>query len=164
MITNAEIILRLLVSAILAMTVGYKHEKRKQPAGLRTHTILVIGSCLSMTISINLAKQYQSLAMNNNPARLAAQVISVIGFLSAGAILRFGPYVKGLTTASSLWTMAIIGLAVGVGHYVASIAATVLILAVLPILNPIENRFIRGFKMLRILLSSEKFTSNGSAF
>ena len=77
-----------------------------------------------MTLSINLAIQFRPLVPNGDPARLAAQVISGIGFLGAGAILRYGPNIKGLTTAASLWTMAVVGLAVGAGHYLSGVAAT----------------------------------------
>jgi len=111
-----------------------------EPAGLRTHTILSIGSALAMCLSIYLATGLRDFAPNGDPARLAAQVISGIGFLGAGAILRYGFNVRGLTTATSFWTVAIVGLAVGAGHYVAAVAATVLILATLEILDRVEKR------------------------
>ena len=106
LISEWEILLRLGLAALLGMLVGYERERQNQPAGLRTHAILAIGSCLAMTVSINLSTQFESFGANGDPARIAAQVVSGIGFLGAGAILRYGTNVKGLTTATSLWTIA----------------------------------------------------------
>jgi putative Mg2+ transporter-C (MgtC) family protein len=142
MIFDFEIVLRLFVAAVLGGLVGFERERHHQPAGLRTHMILAIGSALAMCISIDLAMQYRQYAPNGDPARLAAQVISGIGFLGAGAILRYGTSVKGLTTATSLWTVAIIGLAVGAGHYLPAIAASVLLLLILSVLDIMEKRLI----------------------
>jgi len=154
-INEAEIVLRLLLAAVLGAAVGYERERQNQPAGLRTHVILVMGSTLAMAISINLAMQFQPMVPNGDPARLAAQVISGIGFLGAGAILRFGPNIKGLTTAASLWTMAIVGLAVGAGYYFAAIATTAMLLIALIILNTIEHRFIRPTVTTDITISAD---------
>src|SRR5512138_990442 len=106
MISDFEIIFRLLAAAALGALVGYERQRNNQPAGLRTHIILVVGAALAMTLSINLAMQYRPLVPNGDPARLAAQVISGIGFLGVGAIIRYGPNIKGLTTATSMWSMA----------------------------------------------------------
>jgi putative Mg2+ transporter-C (MgtC) family protein len=154
MITEQEIILRLGLAALLGMIVGFEREKQNQPAGLRTHTILAIGSCLAMTISINIAMQFQPLVPNGDPARLAAQVVSGIGFLGAGAILRYGTSVKGLTTATSLWTIAIVGLAVGAGHYFSGIATTVMLLIILVLLNLLEKKWIRAYDTISITVTS----------
>jgi putative Mg2+ transporter-C (MgtC) family protein len=156
MISELEIVLRLGLAAILGMVVGYERERQNQPAGLRTHTILAIGSCLAMTISINLAMQFQPLVPNGDPARLAAQVVSGIGFLGAGAILRYGTNVKGLTTATSLWTIAIVGLAVGAGHYFASVATTIALLAVLVLLNVLEKKLIRVYTTVSVSVTAVK--------
>mgnify|MGYP001175541442 CR=1 FL=1 len=145
MIPDQEIILRIAIAGLLGAVVGFERERQGQPAGLRTHIILVIGAALTMALSINLAIQFRPLVPNGDPARLAAQVISGIGFLGAGAILRYGPNIKGLTTATSLWTLAVVGLAVGAGHYNAAFAATGLILVALIILNIVEKRFIHPF-------------------
>ena len=120
MIGEWDILIRLLIAAGLGAVVGFERERSQQPAGLRTHIILVVGSTLAMTLSVNLAIQFQPLVPNGDPARLAAQVISGIGFLGAGAIFRYGVSIKGLTTATSLWTMAVVGLVVGAGHYLAA--------------------------------------------
>jgi len=101
-------LLRLAVSMLLGGAIGFERERDSQPAGLRTHMILILGSCLAMILSINIG-----IKNGTDPTRMAAQVISGVGFLGAGAILRSGFNVKGLTTATTVWTTAIIGLAVG---------------------------------------------------
>ncbi len=138
MISEIQIILRLLVAAGLGAIIGLERERDNQPAGLRTHMILVVGAALAMVLSINIAEQYEG-----DPARLAAQVISGIGFLGAGAILRYGFNVKGLTTATTLWSMAIVGLAVGYGYYLIGVVTTGLMLLTLTLLNVLEKKFIR---------------------
>jgi putative Mg2+ transporter-C (MgtC) family protein len=143
MISETQIILRVLVGAALGAAVGLERERNDQPAGLRTHMILVIGATLAMVVSVNLGYLYAREGTPSDPARLAAQVISGIGFLGAGAILRYGFTVKGLTTATSLWTMAIVGLTVGAGYYLIGVVATALMLFVLALLNVLENRFVR---------------------
>ncbi len=143
MVSEVEIILRILLGAVLGAVIGFEREKDNQPAGLRTHMILVIGATLAMVLSVNLGYLFARPGTPADPARLAAQVISGIGFLGAGAILRYGFNVKGLTTATSLWTMAIVGLAVGAGYYLVGILTTALMLVVLGLLNIFENRFVR---------------------
>lgn len=137
-ISEVQIIIRLLVAAILGAAVGFERERDSQPAGLRTHMILVVGATLTMCLSINIASKY-----NGDPARLAAQVVSGIGFLGAGAILRYGFNVKGLTTATTLWSMAIVGLAIGYGFYWTGIATTAIMLVTLTLVNVIEKRWVR---------------------
>lgn len=154
MISETEILIRLGVAAVLGMIVGFERERQNQPAGLRTHAILAIGSCLAMTISINLAMQFYPQVPNGDPARLAAQVISGIGFLGAGAILRYGTNVKGLTTATSLWTIAIVGLAVGAGHYFSAIGTTLALLIVLVLLNVIEKNLIKVYETINVQVTT----------
>jgi len=143
MISEVQIILRVLLGAVLGAVIGFERERDNQPAGLRTHMILVVGATLAMVLSVNLGYLFARPGTPADPARLAAQVISGIGFLGAGAILRYGFNVKGLTTATSLWTMAIVGMAVGAGYYLIGVFTTALILVVLGLLNIIENRFVR---------------------
>jgi putative Mg2+ transporter-C (MgtC) family protein len=131
------------LGAVLGAIVGFERERQDQPAGLRTHIIVVIGATLAMVLSVNLGYLFARPGTPADPARLAAQVISGIGFLGAGAILRYGFTVKGLTTATSLWTMAIVGMTVGAGYYVVGVVTTVLMLVVLTLLNIIENRWVR---------------------
>jgi len=143
MISETQFIIRILVASALGAVVGLERERLNQPAGLRTHIILVIGAAMAMVLSVNLGYLFARPGLPADPARLAAQVISGIGFLGAGAILRYGFTVKGLTTATSLWTMAIVGLTVGAGYYLVAVIATALILVVLVLLNVIEKRFVR---------------------
>lgn len=149
MISTGEMILRLVVSVLLGAVVGYERERDNQPAGLRTHMILVLGACLAMILSINIGAEH-----GTDPARLAAQVIAGIGFLGAGAILRYGFNVKGLTTAATLWTMAIVGMAVGYGYYLISVVTTALMLIILSVVNIIEHRFIRTNVVRTITIES----------
>ena len=144
MLTQLDLIMRLLVAGILGGLIGFEREMHHQPAGLRTHIILVLGAALAMCISINLSIQFHTAATNGDPERLAAQVISGIGFLGAGAIFRFGAGVKGLTTASSLWTAAIIGLAVGAGYFLVGVITTAIVLFVLKGLDLVEKKLIQG--------------------
>lgn len=138
LISEWEIIIRVLIAGVLGAAVGLEREYSNQPAGLRTHMILVMGAALAMCLSINIANKYYG-----DPARLAAQVISGIGFLGAGAILRYGFNVKGLTTATTLWSMAIVGLSVGYGYYLVSAAITGVMLITLTLLNLIEKRWVQ---------------------
>jgi putative Mg2+ transporter-C (MgtC) family protein len=151
MLTQYDVILRLLVAGILGGLIGFEREMHQQPAGLRTHIILVLGAALAMCISINLSIQFHTAATNGDPERLAAQVISGIGFLGAGAIFRFGAGVKGLTTATSLWTTAIVGLATGAGYLLIGIITTALVLFALKGLDLVEKKFIRS-RMTRTII------------
>ncbi len=144
MMSQSDIFIRLLTAAILGGLIGLERELHDQPAGLRTHIILVLGATIAMCISINLAIQFHGEATNGDPERLAAQVISGIGFLGAGAIFRYGANVKGLTTAASLWTTAIIGLAVGAGYLLLGLAATACVLFTLVALDSMEKNFLRN--------------------
>ncbi len=156
LISEGEILIRLGLAALLGMIVGFERERQNQPAGLRTHAILAIGSCLAMTVSINLAVQFVPYVPNGDPARLAAQVISGIGFLGAGAILRYGTNVKGLTTATSLWTVAIVGLAVGAGHYFSAAGTTLALIIVLVLLNILEKRAIQTFQVINVSVTARE--------
>ena len=144
MISERDIIIRILVGALLGAAVGLERELNDQPAGLRTHIILVMGATLAMVLSVNLGHLFARPGLPADPARLAAQVISGIGFLGAGAILRFGYNVKGLTTATSLWTMAIVGMAVGAGYYLVGLITTSIMLIVLVFLHIFKDRFVRA--------------------
>jgi putative Mg2+ transporter-C (MgtC) family protein len=155
LVSNLDIILRVLIAAVLGAVIGYERERQNQPAGLRTHVILVVGSALAMVLSINMALQYLPQGTGGDPTRLAAQVISGIGFLGAGAILRYGVSVKGLSTAASLWTMAIVGLAVGGGYYIPALVTTALLLVTLVTLNFLERRFIRQYVTLSVSIIAE---------
>ncbi|MBN2046796.1 MAG: MgtC/SapB family protein [Anaerolineaceae bacterium] len=131
-----------------------EREYQNQPAGLRTHIILVIGATLAMTLSINLPYTFSNVAIGD-PGRIAAQVVSGIGFLGAGAIFRFGPNIKGLTTATSLWSMAIVGLCVGAGYFYPAVATTAFLLIILTVINRLEEHAIQAYIMLHLSLKAD---------
>lgn len=145
-VSYVEIILRLVLSTILGGAIGFEREVGNRPAGLRTHILVSIGAALIMLLS-----KY-GFGNDADPGRLAAQVVSGIGFLGAGTILRTGNTVQGLTTAASLWVCAGIGLAVGAGFYLGGIATTILVLLSLVILGNIENSIlIRKKRRIKIV-------------
>lgn len=141
---------RLGAAMVLGGLIGLEREIHGQPAGLRTHAILTIGAALAALLSIHFAIDHRGTNPNADPGRLAAQVISGIGFLGAGAILRLGVTIKGLTTATSLWTSAIIGLACGAAAYPEAAAATTFVIVSLTALDHFEKRIVRG-KVTRVL-------------
>lgn len=138
MIDDATIILRLVTSVLLGAIIGFEREHRGKPAGLKTHILVSLGSCLVAILSVNLYAGVQGLT-NADPARLAAQVVSGIGFLGAGAIIKEGPTIRGLTTAASLWVVASVGLAAGVGMMVGAMATAILVVIVLQWLPKLEK-------------------------
>lgn len=148
-------LIRFLVSFFLGTLVGIERETHNQPAGLRTHILISIGSTMAMLISIYIPQTFTEF-QNGDPGRIAAQVISGIGFLGAGAILRFGANVKGLTTAASIWATAAVGLAVGAGMYVVGIIGVVVILFALTIMNLFEKYFFKERTLRKIVLSLKK--------
>lgn len=149
MITELELTIRLVVACILGGIIGWERERLDRPAGFRTHILVCIGSTLIMILSINIYQSVQGLT-NADPARLAAQVVSGIGFLGAGTILRDGFSVKGLTTAASLWVVSGIGLAIGAGLYYASCVGTVLVFVVLR--GYVETFFFKEKHQLKVTI------------
>lgn len=123
-------IFKLALACILGGLIGLERESLNRPAGLRTYTLVCVGSTLAMIVSIDIYLLYHH-TVQADPGRIAAQVVSGIGFLGAGTIMREGATVRGLTTAAGLWVVACIGLAVGAGLYVPAIVTTLLILFVL---------------------------------
>lgn len=142
MLSDFELISRLILAAILGSLIGLERERLSWAAGLRTHMLVSVGSCLVMIIS---AFGFQDIINDQHvildPSRVAAQVVSGIGFLGAGAILLRGEVVRGLTTAASLWTVSAVGLAVGGGLYVAAGASTAIILIILAGIKPLEDSY-----------------------
>lgn len=134
-----EMGLRLLLSGILGGLIGYERQAHHKSAGLRTNMLVCIGSCLIMILSIKIYDSVQGLT-NADPARLAAQVVSGIGFLGAGSIMKEGPTIRGLTTAASLWVVSGVGLAVGSGYYMGALMTAGLVLLTLSILYRMEKR------------------------
>ena len=136
-----EIVLRLMLATVLGGFIGYEREHTNRPAGFRTHILVCSGAALVMITSQYLMHRYPSNTID--PSRLGAQVISGIGFLGAGTIIRDGFNVRGLTTAASLWAVSCVGIAVGSGFYVGAVAATVFIFLTLITLKKAERRFSR---------------------
>lgn len=140
--TDKIIIFRLFLSLILSGLIGLERQLHRRTAGLRTHILVCIGSCLIMLTSLYVFDIYKD-KTNLDPSRIAAGVITGIGFLGAGTIIRSGEAVRGLTTAASLWVVAGIGLAIGCGFYSAGIFATILTLTTLFLLRHIEDVFLK---------------------
>ncbi len=140
MIDDYTTVGRLVLSVILGGIIGFERQHRGKTAGLRTHILVCLGSCLVSVLSVNLYSAVQGLT-NADPARLAAQVVSGIGFLGAGAIMKEGPTIRGLTTAASLWVVASVGIAAGVGALVGAVATTALVVIALEVLPRIDRLY-----------------------
>lgn len=125
---DVELLLRLVIAAVVGGAVGAERELAGQPAGLRTHMLLTIGACLFTLVS---AYAFAG----SDPTRIAAQIVSGIGFLGGGAILRHGLSIRGVTTAASIWATCALGVAIGAGMYVIGIGGAVLVLATLVLLR-----------------------------
>jgi putative Mg2+ transporter-C (MgtC) family protein len=138
-ITEIEIIIRLCLGLVAGAIIGFERSSRRQVAGLRTHVLICVGATLLMLLSIWVPQQFYAMK-NGDPGRIAAQVVSGIGFLGAGAIIRLGHNVKGLTTAASLWIVAAVGLAIGAGMYIAAASAELIALITLILLYYLEKR------------------------
>src|SRR6058998_3326519 len=128
---------RLLLAAALGAALGLEREYHRKPAGLRTNILIALGSALFTTLSIAMG------GYGGTPDRITAQVVTGIGFLGGGAILRSGTTVHGMTTAATIWVNAAIGMAVGAGEYALAAGSTIITLIVLCVLPPIEAYFSR---------------------
>lgn len=134
-------IFRLILAALLAALIGYNREKLNKAAGIRTNVIVAVISCVIMILSVEVAKFSSSATgVEGDPARLAAQVVSGIGFLGAGTIIKQDDKIEGLTTAASLWGVAGLGLAVGYGLYDISLVATLIIFISLRVAPSLKKR------------------------
>lgn len=129
---------RLVLSCVACGLVGFEREMRRQTAGWRTHIVIGLGATLLMLLSIWLPQSVGG--DKGDPGRIAAQVVSGIGFLGAGAFIKIGNNMKGLTTASTIWFVAGLGLAIGAGMWLVAVVALVLALLVLVLLDPIEKK------------------------
>ncbi|MCW2955317.1 MAG: MgtC/SapB transporter [Thermoleophilia bacterium] len=147
-LSELELLARLLMAAGLGAVIGLEREWRDRTAGLRTHMLVCIGSAVFTIVSAyGFTEWYETMAEGSgrstvvsDPTRIAAQIVTGIGFLGAGAIFRSDDGVRGLTTAASLWMMAAIGLASGAGYYELAVAATVVMLLVLVALRQVSRR------------------------
>jgi len=141
MLPDMELALRLGAAALLGSLIGVERERLLWAAGLRTHMLVCVGSCLVMVVSAYGFNGVLGRYVVLDPSRMAAQVITGVGFLGAGSIILRNEVVKGLTTAASLWAVAAVGLAVGGGLYLAALMTTVIILLILAGIKPLEERF-----------------------
>jgi len=150
-LTEFDMAIRLCLGFVAGAIIGFERSSKRQVAGLRTHILIATGATLLMLLSIYLPHHYNPLK-TSDPGRIAAQVVSGIGFLGAGAIIRLGNNIKGLTTAASLWFVAAVGLAIGSGMFLIAAIAEVLGIITLLVLDLIEKKLFptARYKMLEI--------------
>jgi putative Mg2+ transporter-C (MgtC) family protein len=128
---ETEIVIKLVVSAVLGGLVGFEREIHRKPAGMRTHSLVCMGSTLFTIMSVSL--------IGGEPSRIAAGIVTGIGFLGAGMIFKSEDKVRGLTTAAELWVLAAIGLSVGLGYYFAALVTTLIVIFILIPLKYLEK-------------------------
>ncbi|MCB1308417.1 MAG: MgtC/SapB family protein [Leptospiraceae bacterium] len=154
-----DIQIRLGIAALCGIVVGLERGYRAKPAGVRTHMLISIGAALFMIISVKVAEQsYQNGYLNADPARIAAQIVTGIGFLGAGAIIRNKGLVLGMTSAATIWCMAAIGMAVGAGLHTIGVYCTVGIVLILELLALLEDKIrLRRFRymILDVIIKKE---------
>ncbi len=137
MTSNFELVLRLVLAAIIGSFIGIEREVSNRPAGLRTHILVTVGSALITLVSKD------GFGGLGDPARVAAQIVTGIGFLGAGTIIKTGSSIKGLTTAASLWISAGIGIAIGSGYYLGALVTAGIVLLTLVNVGSFEKRLIK---------------------
>ena len=162
-ITTFGAIFKLLLSLCLGALIGTERRHKGQAAGMRTFALIAMGATLAMIISIYIPQEYMGLK-NGDPGRIAAQVISGIGFLGAGAIIQMKGSVRGLTTAAGIWMTACLGLAIGAGMYIISVVSCLFIIGVLKLFEYFEKRFLKGAEMKIIRIKVNNIVSNTDAY
>lgn len=161
LISDYEMALRLLLACILGGVVGWEREKIHKPAGLRTHILVALGAALVTIVSMFAFTSFNY--ANKDPGRIAANIVTGIGFLGAGTIMREGTSVKGLTTAASIWVVAAIGMAVATGMYYSSLITTFLVFLTLD--GFFEKLLFRNQQLLKVCITNEfKLTEIGEVF
>src|SRR5215210_267490 len=149
-----EVLLRLVLASLLCGAIGFERETRDQPAGFRTHILLGLGAALFTLVSAYGFEPFTRAALGGggglqfDPTRIAAQIIAGVGFLGAGAIIRQGRDVRGLTTAASLWAASAIGMAVGAGYLFSAAATTILAMATLHALRRFRSSIISPLRLV----------------
>ena len=141
--TEINLAIRLTVGLVLGAIIGFERELHRQPAGFRTHSLVSLGAALFTVVS---AFGFTGGDLVD-PTRIAAQIVSGIGFIGAGTILQYRGHIRGLTTAASLWSVAAIGTAAGAGLFVVAIVGTTLILVILSILDRVESMATRRLQL-----------------
>ena len=157
-LTTATAALRLGAALVAGGLIGLEREMRRQAAGLRTHILICLGACLLMLLSIWIPQAFA--LEKGDPGRIAAQVVSGIGFLGAGAFIKIGNNVKGLTTAASIWVVAAIGLAIGAGMYGPAGIALAGALLVLTVLDRVEHRFFPSERVKQLHIWYDESTAD----
>lgn len=137
MTLEIESIIKLLVAVLVGGLIGLERESVRRPAGFRTHILVCVASALIMDMNLLVANEF----VNADPMRLGAQVISGMGFLGAGTILKEGATVSGLTTAAGLWAVACLGLVIGAGYYLLALFAALLMLLTLKTFSQLERKY-----------------------
>jgi putative Mg2+ transporter-C (MgtC) family protein len=164
-VLELNLLLKLLLAVLLGGFIGIERELSGKSAGFRTHILICLGSAMftelsfSISLVVNSANEAAGVAFRSDPGRIAAQIVTGIGFLGGGAILRDAGSVKGLTTAATIWVVAAVGMAVGAGAYIAAVGATGLVLFVLFPLRRLEQYFERR---RRAMLQAHGPESGGS--
>lgn len=138
MLNGWQVFIRLLLTLIFCGLIGLEREVHKREAGLRTHVLVGLASCLITLTSLYVSDIYRDI-VPVDPSRIAANIVTGIGFLGAGAIIRYGEAIKGLTTAATLWIVAALGMSVGIGFYFAATVTAIFTLVVLVVLRRFEN-------------------------
>ncbi len=146
-----QVLLRLVAAAVLSGIIGFERERHDQPAGLRTHIVLGVGAALIAMLSL-------AVGGANDPGRIAAGIVTGIGFLGAGAILKYGTSVRGLTTATCLWTVAGIGMCIGFGFWLPAVICTLIVFVTLAFFDRIEKAVLatRAFRRIEIVAKDVK--------
>lgn len=158
-VTTVSSVYKLILSLLLGCMVGYERKRKGQPAGVRTFSLIAVGSTLAMILSVYVPQEYLGLK-NGDPGRIAAQVVTGIGFLGAGAIIQMKGSVRGLTTAAGIWMIAAIGMAVGVGMYIISVIGTLLILVILVWVDKLEHRANLGKELRSVRINVNGIVEN----
>lgn len=138
-----EIALRLGCAMLVGLIIGIEREYTHRPAGMRTHILVALGACVVSIAGEMIFTHYHALGANPDPARLSAQVITGVGFLGAGTIMKEGATVKGLTTAASLWAVACLGLASGFGYYSLALLGMAFIMITLTLFEALQRLLVR---------------------
>lgn len=140
--TQLDLTVRLVVAMVLGAVIGLERELQRMPAGFRTHALVSLGSAIFTVVSA-----FAFTGPGTDPTRIAAQVVSGIGFLGGGAILHYGGTVRGLTTAASLWAVAGVGMAAGAGLWVVALVSTILVIVALEVFQRFERFARRRFEL-----------------
>jgi putative Mg2+ transporter-C (MgtC) family protein len=156
---DTELWLKLLLALACGAAIGMERQIREKPAGARTNMLICVGSTLITMVSIHVALTYAERGINlADPGRIAAQIVSGVGFIGAGTIIQARGAVHGLTTAATIWVMAGIGLAIGSGFYAPAVATTILILLILWALRWLARNVVRPRKFVLFRVSASRET------